>query len=268
MKNGLLLYLKFIQITLRKGMVHRAAYFAGIIGQWFGYGTTFATLYIVVTKFNVIADWNPYEVMFLYGLSVMAYAIGASFFYTPCTSLADKIRTGEFDQTLTRPIHPFIHEMYQGYNMGYFGHLVLSIVIMIISLHNIGFTLSFKNIIFILLMILGASLIQEAILILSSVGSFFMINDNPIIDFFLFGMKDFIDYPITIFPKFIQIILTFILPFAFINFYPAAALFDKQLPQGFPDFIQYLGPIIGVLLFISSIVLWNWGLSKYKSSGS
>jgi len=268
MKNQILLYGAFIRMAIRRLTIHRAAYFAGIVGQWLGYGTTFATLYIVVSNFDNIAGWKPAEVTFLYGLSVMAYAIGASVFYTPCTGLAGKIQSGEFDQSLTKPIHPLLHEVYQGFNTGYLGHFVLSLAVMIVSLNVLELQLSAGMIGYLIVMILGGALIQAAVLLLSSTASFFMINDNPILGFLLFDMKSFIDYPIVIFPKTLQLILTFVLPYAFINFYPAAFLFGKELPAGFPEILKYMTPVVGLILFGIALLVWNWGLSKYKSTGS
>lgn len=168
MKNQILLYGAFIRMAIRRLTIHRAAYFAGIVGQWLGYGTTFATLYIVVSNFDNIAGWKPAEVTFLYGLSVMAYAIGASVFYTPCTGLAGKIQSGEFDQSLTKPIHPLLHEVYQGFNTGYLGHFVLSLAVMIVSLNVLELQLSAGMIGYLIVMILGGALIQAAVLLLSS----------------------------------------------------------------------------------------------------
>ena len=139
---------------------------------------------------------------------------------------------------------------------------------MIGSLNVLELLLSAGMIGYLIVMILGGALIQAAVLLLSSTASFFMINDNPILGFLLFDMKSFIDYPIVIFPKTLQLILTFVLPYAFINFYPAAFLFGKELPAGFPEILKYMTPVVGLILFGIALRVWNWGLSKYKSTGS
>lgn len=268
MRKYLKLYWKFITVTIRKQTMYRSTYIAGIIGQWLGYGTTFATLYIMVKSFKTLNGWNASEVMLLYGFSVLAYAIGAAFFYNPCIELADKIKSGEFDQSLIKPIHPFIHEMFQGFNAGYLSHLTISLVVIGISISKLGVSLSVTNVLNIFIMLFGAVLIQASVLIVLAATSFFTINENPLIDFLLFDMKRFIDYPITIFPRIIQILLTFILPYAFINFYPAVAILGKEMPSGYPRVLSYASPVIGILVFTLSIHLWNFGLKQYKSSGS
>ena len=141
-------------------------------------------------------------------------------------------------------------------------------LVIVFALVRVGFPCTLLNLLRLVLVVLGAALIQAAALIASSVMSFFTVNENPVLDFLLFNMKKFTDYPITVYPRGIQFILTFILPFAFMNFYPASLLLGKAVPAGFPAVLPYLTPAVGALCFALSVVLWNWGLSHYKSTGS
>lgn len=268
MKKYMRLYWIFIKISIRKQMIYRSAYLAGIVGQWLDYGAIFATLYIMVNKFTTLSGWNGSEVMILFGFSLLAYALGAALFYTPSVELTAKVRSGDFDQSLTKPIHPFLHEMFQGFNPGYVSHITLSVTLIAVSMIHLHCRLDFINIVLLLMMLFGAVLIQAAVLITSAAASFFTINENPIIEFLLFDMKAFMNYPITIFPRAIQFLLTFLLPYAFINFYPAAVLLGKDIPSGYPSALPYFSPLIGLLAFILSIFFWNRGLSHYKSTGS
>lgn len=263
------LFSSFFKVALRREMAYRGTFLAGIVGQWISYGATFLSIYIMVSSFDILGGWNGSEVLMLYGLSVMSYAIGASFFYNFSSGLARRIRSGEFDVSLTKPIPPFLHEVFSaGYNVGYISHFTVSLIVMITALSSIAFTPTLQRVLFLISGVLGASLIQAAALIASSVMSFFSVGSNPIADFLLWDIKEFTNYPITVFPKGIQFMLTFILPFAFMNFYPASALLDKTIPAGYPGVLPYLSLPVGALVFALSIMLWNWGLKHYKSTGS
>ncbi len=268
MRRYLKLFFSYFSVTFRAATIYRSTYFAGIVGQWLGYGATYATIYILTTKFTNLNGWKPHEVLLLYGLSVLSYSIAATFFFNSASNLSSKIRTGEFDLTLTKPINPFVHEIFSGINSGYVSHITLSIAVIIYALANTSFCASAKSIVFLIVMVIGATLIQASALIASSVLSFFTLNENPVLDFLLFNFKEFINYPITIYPKIVQILLTFILPFAYINYYPASFLLQKEAPEGFSQILIYLTPLVGVICFLLSISLWNWGLKHYKSSGS
>lgn len=269
MKHYLKLFAAFFQAAVRREMAYRGTYFAGIVGQWVSFAATFASLYILVSSFGMVGDWNGAEVMVLYGIDKLAYAIGASFFYNFSSSLSRRIRSGEFDGSLTKPIHPFLHDVFScGYNIGYVSHISISIVILVISLSLLHYQVTLQGVLLMVLLTIGGAMIQSAAFIASSTMSFFTIGNNPVMDFLMYDVRDFTHYPIIIYPKGLQFILSFIVPFAFMNFYPAAALLGKEIPEGYPVILPYLSPAVGVLLFALSIMLWNWGLKHYKSTGS
>lgn len=269
MKHYFKLFAAFFQVAVRREMAYRGAYLAGFVGHLIDNGAVFVTLYILISSFEVMGGWNGNEVMVLYSLASMSYAIGASFFFNFYNGLSSRIRSGEFDASLTKPIHPFLHEVFSsGFNIGFASHFVLSLVVMLIALANLDYQLTVQNVLFLISAIIGASLIQAAILIAFSTMSFYTVGNNSLADYLMWYMYDFANYPITIFPRAIQLILTFILPYAFISFYPATALLGKSIPAGYPPILPYLSPAVGLLLFLLSIRLWNWGLKNYKSTGS
>jgi ABC-2 type transport system permease protein len=111
------IYGSFMKAAVRSQMAHRSAYWAGIVAQWLSYGATFGTLFIMTRTFKSLAGWSPEEILFLYGVYLLSYAVAASFFFNPCINLAAKIRTGEFDSALTKPLSPFAHEFCMGFNL-------------------------------------------------------------------------------------------------------------------------------------------------------
>ena len=78
----------------------------------------------------------------------------------------------------------------------------------------------------------------------------------------------------TIDHKGIQILLTFIVPYGFVTFYPAEYFLNKSgspLFYGvtlFDPLFQFGTPIVGVVAFLFSYTLWNLGVNRYQSTGS
>jgi ABC-2 type transport system permease protein len=120
--------------------------------------------------------------------------LAASLFFNPCTHLAAKIRTGEFDIALAKPLSPFGHEFCMGFNLGYVSHVTLSIAVMIFATIRAGVNVTILWILLCVGMLLGAILVQGAFLIFTSAFSFFLINENPFFDI-LWTLKNFTNYP-------------------------------------------------------------------------
>lgn len=268
MKKFLSIYLLFVKQTIRQELVHRVSFITGVIGQWLSYAVTFITIYIMITQFGSLGGYTGEEVMFLYAFNLLSYALAACVFFTPCTNLPTKIRTGEFDAALTKPMSPFVNEICNGFNFGYIGHTILSIVIMVIAVSGTSISFHFGTAVLFLVLLISSALIQAAILILLSSLSFVLLNDNPLFSSIMFQIKRFIDYPITIYGGVYQVLLTVIFPLAFINFYPTTLLLGTPSSPMFPAFTAYLTPLVGGFLFWLSITVWNKALSKYQSSGS
>jgi ABC-2 type transport system permease protein len=81
--------------------------------------------------------------------------------------------------------------------------------------------------------------------------------------------QDFTRYPISIYSRGVRIVLTFVLPFAFMNYFPAAYFLQKA------DAGMYLNPAIGLLTpaiglawVAASYAFWKTGLSHYQGTGS
>jgi ABC-2 type transport system permease protein len=79
----------------------------------------------------------------------------------------------------------------------------------------------------------------------------------------VYNISDFAKYPITIFPTLIQTIITYVIPFAFVSFYPAKVLLSQA------NGLSILAQSSIACLIIGSCALWVWnkGLQGYESTG-
>jgi ABC-2 type transport system permease protein len=78
-------------------------------------------------------------------------------------------------------------------------------------------------------------------------------------------------YPLTMYPKWFQIIFTFVLPLGFITFYPVRGLLDIAADSAFPvapDLILW-APLAALAYYLIARAVFNFGLKhKYESAGS
>jgi len=79
-----------------------------------------------------------------------------------------------------------------------------------------------------------------------------------------FKFKDYAKYPITIFNTVFRFVFTFIIPIAFIAYYPS--LFFLR-PDNIP-LLAWLSPLLGLLFFYISYKIWMKGAISYNGTGS
>ncbi|MNR23971.1 hypothetical protein D3C85_1410250 [compost metagenome] len=140
--------------------------------------------------------------------------------------------------------------------------------VIVICFKNLHIAWSPINILFLVLVLLGGALIQGAAFLFTSVPAFWITNNTALIDLFMFDLKRFVQYPISAYSKFIQVLLTLILPYAFINFYPAQFFLGKNDFLMFHPWIQFLTPVLGVILFTCALMFFYKGIKYYNSTGS
>ncbi|HXQ36390.1 MAG TPA: ABC-2 family transporter protein, partial [Anaerolineales bacterium] len=75
-------------------------------------------------------------------------------------------------------------------------------------------------------------------------------------------------YPIDIFGSAFRVIVTGIIPVAFMNYYPALFLLDKVHRAGSGWWLSYVSPLVALLLVAIVSVVWHRALNRYSSSGS
>lgn len=262
------LFFKMLKINIKSIAQHRGSFILYTLSKATYFVTSFIMLWIMIKTFHKMGNWSPYEVMFLYALANCAYAIAGSFLYHVCNTISNDVRDGSFDLVLTKPVDAFVFWTSAKFSTGYFGTFFVSFSVIFISLYLQGITLNLVKIIFLLLTIISGGVIMGAIMLLTTVPAFWIVKNNAIMSIVWGSMSHFVDYPISIFNKTIQIILTFVLPYAFINFFPAQMILEKDDFLMFHPVFQYLSPIVAAFIFMLAYRLWKFGINHYESTGS
>ncbi|MEJ6952277.1 ABC transporter permease [Natronospora cellulosivora (SeqCode)] len=264
----LTLYIEFIKIRIQSIAEYRGSFISGCIAQFVSYGAQISLIWIMINQFETIGGWGPFEVMLLYSLNLISYSLAAFFMFNPCQQLYSMIRSGDFDEILIRPLNELLYLITRNFNTAYVSHISLSIITIVICLMNLDFTFSFFNLFFLIIVIVSGALIQAAAFLITTIPVFWVISASNIMNVFFFNLKQFITYPLSIYNRFIQILLTIIIPYGFISFYPSQIFIDKEDFLFFHPIISYLSPFVGIMLLLVAILFWNKGVNHYESTGS
>lgn len=266
--NYFQLYFRFIIVYLRSRMEYRFSFFMDVFVQIITYLINFLGIWIMLNHFKSIQGWSLYEVLFIYNLNLISYGISGLFIWSPMRQLEGMVQSGEFDGILTKPINSFLHIIFKQFNHAFIGHIVLGGIVFYICNEKLNIDWTVFKLAMFILVIIGATLIQSSIMIISGCISFWIVKSTAIVDTMIYGFRSFINYPISIYHTSIQIFLTFILPYGFINFYPSLILLNKGEQSLFYDYFQYGTPVLGIVLFILSLFVWSFSVNKYQSAGS
>ncbi len=75
-------------------------------------------------------------------------------------------------------------------------------------------------------------------------------------------------YPLEMFRRGFRVLVTDLIPFAFLNYYPARWLLGKTIPGDPWYFLSFLSPLVTLALLGIAGVVWQKGIRRYSSTGS
>lgn len=265
------LYRLFIVTYLKSKLQYKFSLFVQIIGNMINIGSFYVFLIVIFGQVSNIAGWTYNEALFLVSINWLCTSICGFFFWAPMMNMGDMIKDGSFDSMLIRPISPLKHCIYRQFQYTFIGRLLLAVFFLILSIVNLNIEWSFVKVLYFILVIISGSLIHGALYILMGSLSFWVIDNSEMINMIASydGIRTLIDFPLSTFNKVIQVIFTFILPYSFVNYYPSVYILAKDPSnQLFWKYLQYMTPVVAVLLFVISIFVWNRGIKRYCGSGS
>ncbi|ROR22098.1 ABC-2 type transport system permease protein [Mobilisporobacter senegalensis] len=265
-KRGLGFYIHLYKIILtqdlKSKMSYRADFIISTIGMVFTNVSGFITFWILFQNFPSIAGWNYYEMLFLYGFSLLALTPVQCFFDNNW-NLRSHIYTGDFIKYCLRPINLFFYYMSEVFDMKGIGQFFFGTGTLYYAWNKLGIPFTLKNLILLIISFISASLFMIALMNLAAATNFWLMGSTFVM-IFAFKFKDYARYPVKIFSRVFRFIFTFIIPIAFVAYYPS--LFFLK-PDEIPP-LTYLSPFLGMIFFYISYKVWMKGALSYSGTGS
>ena len=226
--------------------------------------TGIIVIYFTLLKFDSLNGWNMYEMFFLFSLLFLTYGIMILFF-TGLRDFGRTVRDGSFDRYILRPRGLLFQIIFV--NADWFaalGHGGLGVTLFLLSAWKVGIQWNVWLAVYYIVTIAGGVLIQGAIFLFLATLNIYLLETNSLKDLFYWNMRKFAGYPISIFHKAVQVIMIYVVPFAFVNYFPCQYLLRKGDMQQYPEIFMYLAPVIGVGMFAVTYLFWKYSLRYYK----
>ena len=255
------LYLSFLKASLKEMLIYRLDCIVGMISQIVTQLVEIIFIWIVFQNTENLAGWNFRQILLLYGITLISVGI-SDFCFDALYDIGPKyIREGDFDKIMLRPVHPLISIIGASKEFTSLGYFWLGLIITIMMFVKLAIPVTVVLILKIVFFSMVGAAIIGAINTIFSISSFWTYRSNDVIWSF-YKIYTFAQYPIDIYNKFIKILITVILPFAFVAYYPTMNYL------GLNKYMIYVSPIIAIILWIIAVKVWNWALNKYRSTGN
>ena len=222
------LYFRLISSRIRSQMQYRLSFLLDVVGNFFGNFTDLAALMVMFTQARSLGGWSFGEIAFLYGLSSVSFALHELFQGAFDNDVfAFYIQRGLFDQMLIRPLPTFFQMVTEYFLLRRFGRMTQGLLAFALGVALAQPHWTFAKLLYLPVVIAGGALFFLAISIAGCTLCFWTVQSTEVVNIFTYGGTTMLQYPLTIYQEWMQKFFVYILPMAFINYFPTLFFLDK-----------------------------------------
>lgn len=263
MKRHLKLFLLYFAQYAKVRLAYKADFFIAFFSSMTATVLGFGFVLVLFSKIPRLQDWSFYEILFLYGFSLIPLGI----FNVVSWNLYEfgdiYIIQGRFDRILLRPVDTLFQVLFEKFRIESLQEVVTGVAVIAISVRRLHIAWRPADSLWFALMIAcGATIYLSVFLVLTAVSFWF--EDRVGIVPPVFNMLSFGRYPLTIYNVFIQFLLSWIIPFGFASFYPTTHFLRRE---AFASYF-HLVPVVATSFAMLAVYVWNKGVENYSSTGS
>jgi ABC-2 type transport system permease protein len=248
-------------------MQYRVSFLAELIGNFVVTALDFAALTILLTRFRSIGGWSLAEVAFLYGTSTVSFST-AEILAGAFDGFDRWVVNGNFDRLLIRPLPVALQMMTGSFPLRRLGRLTQGALALGVAFYLLRPVWHPDQWFFFGVMLLGGVLVFMAVFIVGATVAFWTPQTGEMTNMFTYGGQFMTSYPMHIYQAWMRSIFTFVIPMAFVNYYPALYLLGKPDPLGLPSWTPFLAPLLAGCALAFALGLWRLGVRRYQSTGS
>lgn len=256
------LYFKFFAIHLKSYMQYKASFLLLTVGNFLMRFAGFLGVHFMFMRFHAVDGFTYNQVLLCYAVMAMAFSI-AEMFAWGFDRFSTLLANGQFDRALVRPRGIIFQVLAAGTDLIRIGATVQAVIVLCWAIPGSGVLWSGDKILTLCLMILCGTLVFCALFMIQASFAFFTTEGLEFMNILTYGGREHGVYPFSIYGKHVLRFLTFVIPYALVQYYPLLYLIGWETSP-----LYMLAPLGGLLFLIPAYAFFRFGLRHYKSTGS
>ena len=251
-----------LKINLQMALAYRADTMINFLLQLVGIGVELLSLSIIFSNAQTLAGWSLGDLLALLGVFHLVNAWMMILIWPSTEKFNASVRDGTFDYTLLQPANSMFMVTFSRMVIWRAWDLVLGVVLIVVGIQMSGRGASPMQILsFVLLTTSGVAILYSLwILMIAATFWFVKFDNNTTI---LQALLDTGRYPASVYPLWLRMIITFIIPVAVATTVPLQALRGELSPAQIGLFLS-----MSVVSFWVASQIWKAGVKKYSGASA
>jgi len=260
------LYLRLITGRIRGQLQYRTSFALETLGMFLWGFLDFAAILVIFSNVRQLGEWSAAEVALLYGITSLSFSVTdlliGHFDYLPRL-----VREGTFDLLLTRPRGTLFQLMTIDFQLRRLGRIAQALAILGFALSQLDIVWTLDRVAVLVMAVPFGALIFGSIWVAAITIVFWAVEGGEAANAVTYGGHFFSQFPINIFDRWLRRFLAYLIPTAFVSYFPALYVLGKPDPLGLPAFLQVAGPVAAVAAAIVASFIWRGAVRHYQSAG-
>jgi ABC-2 type transport system permease protein len=250
----------------RLGILNELGYRANFLIQLFQsvleLGAAVAGVAVVFSHTDELGGWRQAELVALLGVYFLVGGLIRTLIQPSMQRFMEQVRLGTLDFTLTKPEDAQLLVSVQQVQIWKLTDVALGLITLGVALAQLGTRVGAAGALaFGAALLAGGAIVYSFWLILATCAFWFVRVENILVIFE--SMYEAGRWPVTIYPGWLRLSLTFLVPVAFATTVPAEALAGRLSPA------TLLGAVALALAFlVASRLFWRFGLRHYSGASA
>jgi ABC-2 type transport system permease protein len=263
LRRKLWLYRRLLGAHVRATLEYEADFWIMSLSAVLVQGIGVVFLWAIFRSIPRINGWQFWDVVLIYALVVVSEGLSALFAQGAWT-MAVTVNLGQLDALLVRPYPPVLQVLGSQVGMNGLGNLVLGGAALFAATSHVEVAWNAGRVALTVLLVISAAGVKVGLNLLTNCAAFWLRSPYSMFAFSMHSLGELARFPITIYGLVVRIAITAVLPYAFMSYFPAAAV----LSDGTGRWLGLLTPAVAVYCLWLGVAVFRRGLSRYESSGN
>ncbi|WP_433265578.1 ABC transporter permease [Actinosynnema sp. CS-041913] len=260
-------YPKLIGARLRGQVSYRASFALECVGQAFAQAMELVIILVVFHRIDALGGFSASEVVLMYAIAATAFGI-ADLVAGQLNELPDYIRTGKFDVLLLRPLGTLPQIVVSDVRLRRLGRVAAGVVTLVFALTHNDIAWSPWTALLVVVAPLAGAVIFSSVWVVACAVCFWLVEAQELANTVTYGSNAFTSYPITVYSGWLRRFMAFVVPGAFVAYYPGLALLDRADPLGGPALLGWISPLVALAAACVAGLVWRSAVRHYRGTGS
>jgi ABC-2 type transport system permease protein len=252
----------FLRIGVQNELQYRVNFVLSLVQSLVSVGTSLAVLALVFLHTDSLRGWSGDELVVVMGVFVLMGGVVRSVIQPNMQQLMVDIEKGTLDGLLTKPADSQLLVSARKFDVWQAVDVLVGAALVVVGLVRVGRPVSAPAVVSFALTLLLGMVVLYCFWLLLTVSAFWIVRVDVLVEMFD-GLYQAGRWPVGIYPGWLRIAFTFLLPLAFAITVPASAL-----TRGISGWVLLGTAAFTALLFTLARLTWRYALRHYTGASA